>query len=255
MAFVTDSNRPQPLWQPPPTACPTASGAAPEVPSLGTHPWRWPSDFIATTNGTVLPRQRSVLPLHLRDDPLRWIGGGGGSSPWPKGSNLYVSVRHQRAADKKRRDRTTTHTAYGGHRRSINVPSVPRGMRLDNRPLLLQRGKQHRRAHLHDCRRHVHMWVWRWGLGCGPGGWGGGGGGGGWGFGGGGGFRCGGGGGCRSVPRVVLGDLGGPVWVSGELLLWWTCPLVGAGPVWVRIWERGSQPRLPPEHLFPEFYR
>ena len=27
-AFVTDSNRPQPLRQPPPTACPTASGAA-----------------------------------------------------------------------------------------------------------------------------------------------------------------------------------------------------------------------------------
>ena len=33
MAFVTDSNRPQPLWQPPPT-----SGAASEVPSLLTHP-------------------------------------------------------------------------------------------------------------------------------------------------------------------------------------------------------------------------
>ena len=30
-AFVTDSNRPQPLWQPPPTACPNASGAASEV--------------------------------------------------------------------------------------------------------------------------------------------------------------------------------------------------------------------------------
>ena len=39
MAFVTDSNRPQPLWQPPPTACPTASGAASEAPSLLMHPW------------------------------------------------------------------------------------------------------------------------------------------------------------------------------------------------------------------------
>ena len=38
MAFVTDSNRPQPLWQPPPTACLTASGAASEVPCLLTHP-------------------------------------------------------------------------------------------------------------------------------------------------------------------------------------------------------------------------
>ena len=38
MAFVTDSNRPQPLWQPPPTACLTASGAASEAPSLRMHP-------------------------------------------------------------------------------------------------------------------------------------------------------------------------------------------------------------------------
>ena len=34
MVFVTDSNRPQPLWQPPPTACLTAS----DVPSLLMHP-------------------------------------------------------------------------------------------------------------------------------------------------------------------------------------------------------------------------
>ena len=39
MAFVTDSNRPQPLWQPPPTAYRTASGAVSEVPSLLIHPW------------------------------------------------------------------------------------------------------------------------------------------------------------------------------------------------------------------------
>ena len=37
-AFVTDSNRPRPLWQPPPTACLTASGAASEIPSLLLHP-------------------------------------------------------------------------------------------------------------------------------------------------------------------------------------------------------------------------
>ena len=41
MAFVTDSNRPQPLWQPPPTACLTTAGAASEVPSLLMHPWAW----------------------------------------------------------------------------------------------------------------------------------------------------------------------------------------------------------------------
>ena len=39
MAFVTDSNRPQPLWQPPPTACLTTFGTASEVPSLLMHPW------------------------------------------------------------------------------------------------------------------------------------------------------------------------------------------------------------------------
>ena len=39
MAFVTDSNRPQLLWQPPPTACLTASEAAAEVPSLPMHPY------------------------------------------------------------------------------------------------------------------------------------------------------------------------------------------------------------------------
>ena len=39
--FVTDSNRPRPLWQPPPTAHLTASGAASEAPSLLMHPcWR-----------------------------------------------------------------------------------------------------------------------------------------------------------------------------------------------------------------------
>ena len=43
MAFVTDINRPQPLWQPPPTACLTASEAASEVPfpsnaSMGRRP-------------------------------------------------------------------------------------------------------------------------------------------------------------------------------------------------------------------------
>ena len=38
MAFVTDSNRPQPLWQPPSIACLTASGAASDVPSFVVHP-------------------------------------------------------------------------------------------------------------------------------------------------------------------------------------------------------------------------
>ena len=36
---VTASQGPQPLCQPPPTACLTASGAASEVPFVSTHPW------------------------------------------------------------------------------------------------------------------------------------------------------------------------------------------------------------------------
>ena len=43
MAFVTDNNGPQPLWQPPPTAYVTtsgaASGAASGAPSVLMHPW------------------------------------------------------------------------------------------------------------------------------------------------------------------------------------------------------------------------
>ena len=38
LANATDSNRPQPLWQPPPTACLTAAAAASEAPSLLMHP-------------------------------------------------------------------------------------------------------------------------------------------------------------------------------------------------------------------------
>ena len=43
MAFVTDSKCPQPLWQPPATACLTASGAASAVPSLLMHLWGLPA--------------------------------------------------------------------------------------------------------------------------------------------------------------------------------------------------------------------
>ena len=39
MAFVTHSNRPQPLWQPPPIACLTASGAASRFSCRLMHPW------------------------------------------------------------------------------------------------------------------------------------------------------------------------------------------------------------------------
>ena len=59
-AFVTDSNRPQPLWQPPPTACLTASGAASEAPSLLMHSW-----------GPLLSMCRRCPPLRHSPGALR----------------------------------------------------------------------------------------------------------------------------------------------------------------------------------------
>ena len=56
---VTDSNRPQPLWQPPPTACLTASGAASEAPPLLTHPPP-PNHRFDTPMRTVPPSLRSA---------------------------------------------------------------------------------------------------------------------------------------------------------------------------------------------------
>ena len=55
MAFASASNRPQPLWQPPPTACLTASGAASEVPSLLMHPWGAPPRLDSPRPETPLP--------------------------------------------------------------------------------------------------------------------------------------------------------------------------------------------------------
>ena len=60
MAFVTDSNRPQPLRQPPPTACLTASGAASEAPSLPLSlPRPLPSLFLRSCPLPLPP------PLHV----------------------------------------------------------------------------------------------------------------------------------------------------------------------------------------------
>ena len=62
MAFAPDSNRPQPLWQPPPTAYLTASGAASEVPSLRMHPWR----------GPLRDGRGHRVGLVLQPTPMRW---------------------------------------------------------------------------------------------------------------------------------------------------------------------------------------
>ena len=66
MALVTDSNRPQPLCQPPPTACPTASGAASEAPFVLVHPWHQghPAPHF-DRSGRQCPDCPGVQPLHL----------------------------------------------------------------------------------------------------------------------------------------------------------------------------------------------
>ena len=67
MVFVTDSNRPQPLWQPPSTAYQTASGATSEIPFLLMHPWGLEggggSRFPLTPRDAVLLRLITWKPL------------------------------------------------------------------------------------------------------------------------------------------------------------------------------------------------
>ena len=70
MAFVTDSHRPQPLWQPPPTACLTAFEAASEVPSLRMHPWC-----------ESAPLLTGIRPNHVEGRPWRSVVAQGLHSP------------------------------------------------------------------------------------------------------------------------------------------------------------------------------
>ena len=69
MAFVTDSNRPQPLGQPPPTACLTASGAASEVPSLIPGGGGQPAHVQNPSPTSACTRHLTVPRLHR--DPLQ----------------------------------------------------------------------------------------------------------------------------------------------------------------------------------------
>ena len=80
MAFVTDSNRTHVLWQPPPTACPTASGAAPEVPSILMHPG-------GGGGGRKSACPKNAPPAVRETVAGRWLGaleeGGGYLPPLP----------------------------------------------------------------------------------------------------------------------------------------------------------------------------
>ena len=69
VAFVTDSNRRQPLWQPPPTACRTASGAASAVPSLPTHPCPGPA-AVPPRGSPRVQSATSALPASTHTGPL-----------------------------------------------------------------------------------------------------------------------------------------------------------------------------------------
>ena len=113
-AFATDSNRPQPLWQPPPTACLTASRATSEVPSLLMHPWGCPQPTRSSPSRhgpghrlwyTKLPVFMEPPPsprhheaLH-RPVPVTYTRGtaqaprrGGGGSPYPALSVVYLGT-------------------------------------------------------------------------------------------------------------------------------------------------------------------
>ena len=98
-AFVTDSNCPQPLWQPPPTACLTASGAAsgpfpsnaapPPAPSAVQVGWIAPSfevmgvitELQEGLRGmgitTPSPIQQMVIPRLMRGESLAYAATTG----------------------------------------------------------------------------------------------------------------------------------------------------------------------------------
>ena len=77
MVFVTDNNRPQPLRQPPPTACLTASGAASGAPSLLMHPWAGVCIPLVRSHPRVLqgqaPRPRPPDSTAAEADRVRQI--------------------------------------------------------------------------------------------------------------------------------------------------------------------------------------
>ena len=160
MAFVTDSNRPQPLWQPPPTACLTASGGTSEVPSLLMHPCpchfgplfgtsgpdhRHHSSHARTytraRNCTPLPELERMQPLlstaYRPFNPQRSppytapLGERVGSpqpplTPWPFRSTTLPQARDEPRVQAHGRG-PTAHQRDGPLRSSTGAPALSRG--------------------------------------------------------------------------------------------------------------------------------
>ena len=105
MAFVTDSNRPQPTWQPPPTAYRTALGTASKVP---------PSSLRGGGGGTGLGIWR----------------GGGYFAPWPMAWSGPLPKAGEQKPGQCRRSRTAKARTTDARCRASPTPTAgtpPRG--------------------------------------------------------------------------------------------------------------------------------
>ena len=159
MAFVTYSNRPQPLWRPPPTACLSTSGAASEAPSLLMHPCPppppqkalWAEEQcrpagspmretesllpLASVTGTCAQQRALALKLGGEGSPGGLVLGGGGCPPqgWQQGRDQPTAHGTVHVV---RRCETLVRGVGGWDRRGC-ATGAPRGA---NR----QGGEQHR---------------------------------------------------------------------------------------------------------------
>ena len=101
--FVTDSNRPQPLWQPPATACLPASAATTELLSLLMHPLGGGGKECASSFLELMPppahrpahhvRHTHPLPKRTRACPQPQVHGGLAHAPRTARPSVLVYKR------------------------------------------------------------------------------------------------------------------------------------------------------------------
>ena len=127
MAFATDSNRPQPLWQPPPTACLTASGATSEVPSRLMHPCRspvlWGGGGGALTQPERSPCAAQVTQVTLPETRLLPLAGASASVRIADTVNL-AAVERMGSCSIGRCLGRCTRVGTPLHARSLRLPSL-----------------------------------------------------------------------------------------------------------------------------------